>query len=333
MPVPLALTRASAIVSAVVVDEAHREVPVGARRCRPARSPSAVFFAPSFFASAVNCARLVGTLDPGLLEQVGAVRDDARARVVRDAVELAAVATRLGQALEPVARVRRTTPCRTSGPGTRPAAMYFVISVFPISMTSGALPPASVASNFCRWLRPRLVLDVRRRRPGWSFWNCALAAATSSGQPVCASVCSQTVMLFAGDSRSTSAGRRRRHDRERARRARGGEDTYVHATISQRHLGGPRRTAADECGRARLGPPSGLYHSATGAEASHISRSSVKTTRAHMLEKRLLNEHSLYDERDRAVWYLPRLASRLVRRPAPSARRARRRRSADRAVA
>jgi hypothetical protein len=32
-----------------------------------------------------------------------------------------------------------------------PAAMYFVISVLPISMTSGALPPASVASNFWRW--------------------------------------------------------------------------------------------------------------------------------------------------------------------------------------
>src|ERR671926_405527 len=31
-----------------------------------------------------------------------------------------------------------------------PAAMYFVISVFPISMTSGTLPPASVASNFWR---------------------------------------------------------------------------------------------------------------------------------------------------------------------------------------
>jgi hypothetical protein len=29
-----------------------------------------------------------------------------------------------------------------------PAAMYFVISVLPISMTSGELPPASVASNF-----------------------------------------------------------------------------------------------------------------------------------------------------------------------------------------
>ena len=32
-----------------------------------------------------------------------------------------------------------------------PAAMYFVISVLPISMTSGAFPPASVASNFFRW--------------------------------------------------------------------------------------------------------------------------------------------------------------------------------------
>ena len=32
-----------------------------------------------------------------------------------------------------------------------PAAMYFTISVLPISMTSGVLPPASVASNFWRW--------------------------------------------------------------------------------------------------------------------------------------------------------------------------------------
>jgi hypothetical protein len=30
--------------------------------------------------------------------------------------------------------------------------MYFVISVLPISITSGVLPPASVASNFWRWL-------------------------------------------------------------------------------------------------------------------------------------------------------------------------------------
>ena len=32
-----------------------------------------------------------------------------------------------------------------------PAAMYFTISVLPISITSGVLPPASVASNFWRW--------------------------------------------------------------------------------------------------------------------------------------------------------------------------------------
>jgi hypothetical protein len=32
-----------------------------------------------------------------------------------------------------------------------PAAMYFVISVLPISSTSGALPPASDASSFWRW--------------------------------------------------------------------------------------------------------------------------------------------------------------------------------------
>ena len=29
--------------------------------------------------------------------------------------------------------------------------MYFVISVLPISMTSGVLWPAIVASKFCRW--------------------------------------------------------------------------------------------------------------------------------------------------------------------------------------
>ena len=32
-----------------------------------------------------------------------------------------------------------------------PAAMYFVISVLPISITSGAVLPASAASNFVRW--------------------------------------------------------------------------------------------------------------------------------------------------------------------------------------
>src|SRR3984893_8268735 len=77
-----------------------------------------------------------------------------------------------------------------------PAAMYFVISVLPISITSGELPPASVASNFWRW-SPQFWYCTSTVQPGWSCWNCAVAAATTSGQPDCASVCSQTVSLLA----------------------------------------------------------------------------------------------------------------------------------------
>src|SRR4026207_1915485 len=51
--------------------------------------------------------------------------------------------------------------------------MDFVISVLPISITSGALPPASVASNFARWVPP--------------VWYC-----TSTSQPgLCASHCAR----------------------------------------------------------------------------------------------------------------------------------------------
>ena len=71
--------------------------------------------------------------------------------------------------------------------------MYFVISVLPISMTSGELPPASVASNFCRW-SGQLWYWTLTLTPGWSFWNCWVAAATTSGQPDCASTWSHTVM-------------------------------------------------------------------------------------------------------------------------------------------
>src|SRR5207302_6824550 len=77
-----------------------------------------------------------------------------------------------------------------------PAAMYFVISVLPISTTSGVLPPASVASNFWRcvvqlWYWTLAVAPV-------SFWNCAFAAWTMGAQvAACASVWSQTVIDFA----------------------------------------------------------------------------------------------------------------------------------------
>src|SRR4051812_9437656 len=74
-----------------------------------------------------------------------------------------------------------------------PAAMYFVISVLPISITSGVLPPASVASNFCRCVS-QVWYWTSTFTPGWSAWNCLFAAATTSGQPDCASTWSQTVM-------------------------------------------------------------------------------------------------------------------------------------------
>ena len=74
--------------------------------------------------------------------------------------------------------------------------MYFVISVFPISMTSGALPPASVASNFPRCV-PQVWYWTSTFQPGFWLSNCALAAATMSGQPDCASTCNQTVSVSA----------------------------------------------------------------------------------------------------------------------------------------
>jgi hypothetical protein len=64
-----------------------------------------------------------------------------------------------------------------------PAAMYFVISVFPISITSGVFPAASVASNFPRW-SPQVWYWTSTVHPGWDAWNCWLAAATTSGQPL-----------------------------------------------------------------------------------------------------------------------------------------------------
>src|SRR5689334_14462116 len=77
-----------------------------------------------------------------------------------------------------------------------PAAMYFVISVLPISMTSGVLPPASVASNLLRW-SPQVWYCTSTLVPGCLASNAWLAWATRSGQPDCASTCSQTVSLLA----------------------------------------------------------------------------------------------------------------------------------------
>ncbi len=75
-----------------------------------------------------------------------------------------------------------------------PAAMYFVISVLPISMTSGVSFPAIVASNFWRW-SPQLWYCTSTFQPGLAFSNAVFAAATTLGQPFWASTWSQTVSV------------------------------------------------------------------------------------------------------------------------------------------
>src|SRR4051812_3784455 len=74
--------------------------------------------------------------------------------------------------------------------------MYFVISVLPSSITSGTLPPASVASNFWRWVF-HCWYSTLTLTPGCCASKVLLAAATTFGHPDCASTCSQTVMLSA----------------------------------------------------------------------------------------------------------------------------------------
>ena len=130
---PLALAR-DRDRAAVVVDEAHRDVPVRARDVDRREGLGLVLRA-ELLGAGGELGEARRDLPPACLEQVGAVGDDARARVVRNAVDLAAE----------LPRRREARRARCSCSGTRspseswnaPAAMYFVISVFPISMTSG----------------------------------------------------------------------------------------------------------------------------------------------------------------------------------------------------
>src|SRR5436190_11401490 len=101
------------------------------------------------------------------------------------------------EAARPFSQVLALSNADLSSVWKAPAAMYLLISVLPISMTSGALPPASVASNFCRWV-PHVWYCTFTDTPGCAFSNRAFAAATMGAQlSACASVCNQTVMLFA----------------------------------------------------------------------------------------------------------------------------------------
>ena len=105
--------------------------------------------------------------------------------------------------------------------------MYFVISVFPISMTSGVLPPASVASNFCRCV-PQLWYCTVAVAPV-ELWNCALAAATIGAQfAAWASVWSQTVMRLGLGRAGDAARGDRKYERGESDEADGDELPSLH---------------------------------------------------------------------------------------------------------
>jgi hypothetical protein len=77
-----------------------------------------------------------------------------------------------------------------------PAAMYFVISVLPSSITSGALLPASDASNFVRWSF-QVWYSTLTSTPEWLASNLLLADFTAPSQFCLASSCSQTRSVVA----------------------------------------------------------------------------------------------------------------------------------------
>ena len=149
--------------------------------------------------------------------------------------------------------------------------MYFVISVFPISMTSGALPPASVASNFARWV------------PHVWYWTSTFHArvlglelSVRRGHDLrptgLASIWSQTVRVFARTptrrARDTDS-----YDRERGDERSCGEYTYVHSHLP-RHLGA-RSDRSKEVWQRPVGAPKWFVPICHGREAS-TSRAPVK---------------------------------------------------------
>src|SRR3954467_723567 len=152
-----------------------------------------------------------------------------------------------------------------------PAAMYFVISVLPISMTSGVLPPASVASNLLRW-SPHVWYWTSTFVPGCLASNCWLAEATSSGQPDCASTCSQTVILLAA-AREWPFGSADAVEAASASVAASAAAAKRRSFIDD--LPTTRSTACDCCalsvaGGAANGRTIGLYHLATARTFAHF---------------------------------------------------------------
>src|SRR3954469_24063277 len=148
--------------------------------------------------------------------------------------------------------------------------MYFVISVFPISMTSGSLFPAIVASNLLRWSgHPWYWTSTVT--PGCAAWNCWFAAATRSGQPDCASIWSQTVILLAAAREVCADAVEAATASVAARAATAKRRTFMDVPPSTRW------TACGCCapsvaGDAASGPTIGLYHLATALRLAHFGR-------------------------------------------------------------
>jgi hypothetical protein len=140
--------------------------------------------------------------------------------------------------------------------------MYLVISVLPISMTSGELPPARVASNFWRWSfqfwywndhRPAwvILLELRVRRRDDVRPAGLRVDLEPYGQLVC--LC----MLH-------TCARRRRDDSERHGSECRNENSRSHPRLPEPSTRDPGADPLWPAGvRARVSAPIGLYQLAT----------------------------------------------------------------------
>ena len=200
---------------AVVVRRSSSRSTSRCRRCRRARSPWSPACRPSFRAAAVNSARLVGHLDPRLLEEVGPVRDDARARVVRDAVQLAAVAAGRSKTVEPGRSSSGTSSSLSDleRPGGHVLRHLGVAHLDDVRCA----PARERRVELLEVVPPGLVLDVDGDAGMLASRTRALAAFTIGAQLAdWASVWSQTVMLLV----AASSRRRDRSERGQPRRPR-----------------------------------------------------------------------------------------------------------------
>ena len=214
---PLAVPRLRDL-SAVVVDERHRGVPVPAREVdgRVVRVLGAAELRHQLRVGGVELGeRLRGLRDPRRLVLVGAVDDAARAGVVR--APRTACRCSCPPSSGPRARCRSSgsRPC-SAARGRRPRCTSARRCCRTRSRRGRCRPRASPRTSSCS--RPSSGTGRSRRRRDAGLLNVWVAAATASGQLAWASPISQTVSASACafvHRRLRRAGRRGRCDRER----------------------------------------------------------------------------------------------------------------------